>query len=255
MKKELPKYPSRTRFGEIVCEYQQPLRKSNKVVILCGGMPGYPGRTAGSVLARFAERGYWAFSLRYRGSWESGGLFLDKSPHEDVRAVIDGLEKGFKDAWSEEMRRIEKPQVSVIGVSFGGPAAILVSRDPRVKKAVALSPVIDWMRQEGTTEPLGFIARFVRDGFGEAYRADKTAWLKFASGTFYNPVRHAKNIDGKKLLIIHAKDDEVVPFAPAKEFADATGAYFVSLRRGGHLGSAAVLKPHLWRRVEPFLKK
>lgn len=254
MKKELPKYPSRTRFGEIVCEYHQPLRKSRKVVILCGGMPGYPG-SAGKVLRVLAEHGYWAFALRYRGSWESGGLFLDKSPHEDVLAVVDGLEKGFKDAWTEEVRRIEKPQVSVIGSSFGGPAAILAARDERVKKAVALSPVIDWVNQEGTVEPLDFLARFMQEGFGEAYRADKSVWMKLASGTFYNPVRHVKSVNGKKLLIIHAKDDEVVPFVPAKEFADETGAYFVGLRRGGHLGFSSALKPYLWRRIAAFIQR
>ncbi len=255
MKKDLPKYASRTRFGEIVCEYMKPPRASRKVLILCGGMPGYPGRTAGKVLHAFAERGYWVFSLRYRGSWESGGSFLDKSPHEDVLAVVAGIEKGFTDAWSGKVMNIRQPQVNVLGVSFGGPAAILASRDERVRKAIALSPVIDWTRQEGTTEPLEFMARFVHDAFGEAYRADKTVWMKLASGSFYNPIRHVKSMSGKKLLIVHAQDDEVVPFAPAKAFAATTGAYFVALHRGGHLGSLAVLKPHLRRRIEAFMAR
>ena len=253
MKEKAPPHLSRTRFGDIVCEYLLSSRKSRKVLILATGMPGYPGRSGKAVYA-LAERGYSVFVPRYRGSWESGGKFLARSPHEDILEVVSGIQKGFTDAWTGEKVRIAKPEFYVIGGSFGGPAAILASQDKRVKKAVALAPVVDWRAQEGTTEPVEKLARFLKAGFGEAYRGDANVWKKLVSGKFYNASREKKRIDGKKLLVIHAKDDDVVPFAPAKAFAHDVGARFEGLSRGGHFGVSSALKPHLWRRIEPFLK-
>lgn len=252
-KKEAPKHILRTRFGNIVCEYLPPACASNKVLILATGMPGYPGGSGNAVRA-LAERGWWVFVPRYQGSWESGGKFLARSPHEDVLAVARGVSKGFADAWSGEKLRIAYPQICVIGGSFGGPAAILASREKIIRKAIALAPVVDWRAQEGTTEPVGKLARFLKAGFGEAYRGDSSAWKKLESGTFYNAMHEKAKLDGKKLLIIHAKDDDVVPFAPAKAFAHEVGARFEGLSRGGHFGVSSALRPHIWRRIEPFLR-
>ncbi len=252
-KRPAPTHLSRTRFGDIVCEYLLPERTTRRVLILATGMPGYPGGSGNAVRA-LAARGYAVFVPRYRGSWESGGKFLARSPHEDMLEVISGIQKAFTDAWSREKVRIAKPEFYLIGASFGGPAAILASRDRRVKKAVALAPVVDWRAQEGSREPVEQLARFLKAGFGEAYRGDANAWKKLASGKFYSAVREENSIDGTKLLIIHAKDDDVVPFAPAKAFAHDVGARFEGLSRGGHFGVSSALKPHLWRRIEPFLK-
>lgn len=252
MKKELPKYPGRTRFGNIVCEYMAPLVKSRKVLVLASGMPGYPGGS-GKAIRTLAERGFWVFVPRYAGSWESGGKFLAHPPTDDVLRVVHGVSKGFVDAWSGQTRNVTSPKIFVIGASFGGAAAILSTRDALVKKVVALSPVVDWGAQAGTTEPVELMAKFVHEAFGNAYRGDVSVWKKLAGGKFYNPAHEARSVDGKKLLVIHAKDDEVVPFAPAKQFAGNVGARFEALGRGGHFGVSSVLKPHLWRRVESFL--
>ncbi|MBU6323268.1 MAG: alpha/beta fold hydrolase [Patescibacteria group bacterium] len=267
MKTEV-KFPLRTRFAQdIVCEFLPPARKSDKVVILAGGAPAYPGKN-GKLMAFFAEAGYWVFVPRYRGTWESGGVFLKHSPAEDLVAVMDGIAKGFVDYASRAKFRVPHAKYFLIGSSFGGPAVILASRDRRVSKAVALSPVTDWTKQEGTAEPLELMSELVPLTFGEAYRAHPGVWKKLAKGDFYNPACELSKMKarpktrtsdvlvfGKKLLIIHAKDDGVVPFAPAQEFAKAAGAAFVALRKGGHLGLGALVKPRIRARVGPFLKK
>ena len=67
-------YASRTRFAkDIVTEFFPPARKTKrqKVVIICGGMPGMPGSSY--LLEFFSKKGFWVFNPRYRGTWESGG--------------------------------------------------------------------------------------------------------------------------------------------------------------------------------------
>jgi dipeptidyl aminopeptidase/acylaminoacyl peptidase len=86
----------RTRFKkEIVAEFLPPARprKRQKVIILCDGMPGMPRKQA--LMEFLAAKGYWVFYPRYRGSWESGGKFLQKSPERDILDVIDERQRAF----------------------------------------------------------------------------------------------------------------------------------------------------------------
>src|SRR5437899_10773772 len=80
----------RTRFKkEIVAEFLPPAhpRKNQKLIILCDGMPSIPGKQP---LAGFlAGKGFWIIYPRYRGAWESGGEFLEKSPHRDILDILD----------------------------------------------------------------------------------------------------------------------------------------------------------------------
>lgn len=236
----------RTRFAkDIVSEYLAPARASRKVVIFCCGMPSYAGKRD-EMMRFFAERGFWCFVPRYRGTWESGGQFLKKSPHVNILDVINGLEKGFTDAWSGKRLSIRKPQVFVVGNSFGGPAALLVGTHPLVKRVLALSPVADW-REESDVEPLDFLGRFVREGFGEGYRFDQRDWDRLKPGRFYNPATSHQLIAGKKTLIVCAKDDEVVPCGPTVSLAKDVGADLIILKEGGH--GLHVHDPKIWRRV------
>src|ERR1700746_2695084 len=89
----------RTRFKrEIVTEFVPPAqsRKVQKVIVLCDGMPSVPRKQP---LAEFlSKKGYWVFYPRYRGAWESDGVFLERSPHEDILDVIGQLPKGVTDS-------------------------------------------------------------------------------------------------------------------------------------------------------------
>ncbi|HUZ92711.1 MAG TPA: alpha/beta fold hydrolase [Candidatus Paceibacterota bacterium] len=253
MMESISMHTFRTRFGKnIVADFLPPRKRSNKVVIFCPGMPSDPSRP--DLIRYFSGKGYWFFSFRYRGSWESGGKFLKRSPEKDVLDIIGQLPKGFTSAWDKKEFSIKRPEIYLIGTSFGGAAAILASRDKRVKKAVALSPVVDWKALIVSGETVDWTYRFTRNWFGEVYRWDKKDSDKLKNGKFYNPAAQIRRIDGKKLLIVHAKDDKVIPFGPVKKFARETGAKFLLLKKGGHLSASILVKPGLYKRVAPFLR-
>src|ERR1700756_1943878 len=135
----------RTRFKrEIVTEFVPPAqsRKVQKVIVLCDGMPSVPRKQP---LAEFlSKKGYWVFYPRYRGAWESGGQFLEQSPHQDILDVIDELPKGVRELGFGKRFALKPDEIFVIGGSFGGAAAILASLDDRVKRVIANCPVVDW---------------------------------------------------------------------------------------------------------------
>lgn len=244
----------RTRFAkDIVAEFLPPRRQGTRtrVVILADGAPGVPH--TGGLLGFLAEKGFWAIAFRYRGSWESGGTFLRRSPHEDVLAIIDGLPKGFTGIPDEKKYRVKPDEIFVIGGSFGGPAAMFASRDPRVKKIVAVSPVVDW-RAPSRDEPIGRLEAFFHDAFGEGYRFGPKEWKKILSGDFYNPVREEASLDGRKMLIVHAKDDRSIRFRDVAAFAKRTGAVMVPLTHGGHLSRSKIVVRH-WKRIAKFFKE
>ena len=243
----------RTRIKkEIVTEFLPPKVRSNKVIVLCGGLPGYPSRT--DLMFALAKRGYWVFVPRYRGSWESSGKLFAKSPHQDILDLIDQLPRGFRDLGSDRIHKIRNPRVYLVGSSFGGPAVLLASKDPRVKKVLALSPVVDW-RAENRDAPITQMGRSVATEFGEGYRVAPRGWERLGAGKLYNPALALNLIDGKKILIIHAKDDDTVGFAPTKKFARDTGCTLLPLRTGGHLGLGLLEKPKFWKITKKFFGK
>lgn len=244
----------RTRFKkDIISEFLPPSKavKKNKVIIFCQGMPS--GSSKKDILNFFSKKGYWVFHPRYRGSWESAGEFLKISPHQDILDIIEELPKGFHSAWDDKFFKINPDKIYLFGSSFGGPAAILASKSSLVDKVVVFSPVIDW-RYPSKIEPLDQLGKFVKDGFGEAYRFQMKNWNKLKIGKFYNPSTETKNIDGKKIFIIHAKDDEVVSHIPSKKFSKKIGCKLILLKKGGHLSATNFMKKNFYKKIVKFIK-
>jgi pimeloyl-ACP methyl ester carboxylesterase len=245
----------RTRFKrEIVTEFLPPARagKIDRAIVLCDGMPSIPRKQP---LAEFLSgKGYWVFYPRYRGSWESGGEFLGKSPHEDILDVIDGLSKPFRELAFGRRFRVSLDEVFVIGGSFGGAAAILSSLDPRVRKVVANCPVVDWSilpRSEKAETSNPRYSAYIRSAFGNGYRLSDRHWAKLGGGRFYNPLYRADEVTASKVMMFHAQDDPYVPYRSVRKFARLTGARLMLLRRGGHLSTDLIVRKY-WAGIRDF---
>jgi dipeptidyl aminopeptidase/acylaminoacyl peptidase len=248
----------RARFKtEILAEFLPPARpgKCQRVIILCDGMPSIPRKQP---LAGFlAQKGYWVFYPRYRGTWESGGEFLKTSPHLDLLDVIDELPKGVLEVTFGKKYSIKPDEIYVIGGSFGGAASILASLDPRVKKVIANCPVVDWSvlahsEKAETSNPS--YAAYIRQAFGLAYRLSDRNWSKLRTGNFYNPAHHIKQIDPSKAMMFHAQDDPYVPYKSVARFADRTGIKLKSFKRGGHLSTDQTVRRY-WKEIRRFFEE
>lgn len=247
-------YPLRVRLaGEIVAEIVLPSRQTGKVAIVATGLPSSPSK--GELLRFLAEEGYVALCPRYRGTWESEGYFLEHSPAQDIADVIDALARHpvVTDVASGQETRLQIKSVHLFGSSFGGPAVILNSQHPLVKKVIALSPVLDWTR-EGEDEPFEKHIAFVAAGFGGAYRLKRPSdWQKLLRTDFYNPLTQGEQIDGQKIFILHARDDRVVPYEPVLEFLEKTAASAYLKPHGGH--HLRFSQRFLWKKILAFLAR
>ena len=245
----------RARFKRrIVAEFLPPVRgrKEQRVIVLCDGMPSIPRKQP--LMEFLAGKGYWVFYPRYWGAWESGGEFLERSPHLDILDVIDAIPRGFREVAFKRPFKVSPDEVFVIGGSFGGAAAILSSLDRRVTKVIANCPVVDWAilpeAEKAETSNKSYAA-YIREAFGHGYRLSDRNWRKLRSGKFYNPAYHADEIDPAKIMMFHAKDDPYVPWKSVKNFADRTGVKLNSFARGGHLSTEMIVRKH-WGRIKEF---
>ena len=242
----------RTRFAnDIVAECMPSQKPSQDVIIFCDGMPGLPGKKK-KLMEFYAKKGYWCFNPRYRGVWESGGSFLENSPVEDIRDVIDGLFQPVNSLWDGVEYNIDPKHIIIVGGSFGGPAALLLSSDPRVNAVITVAGVVDWT-VPGETEPLDWLFDVTKASFGEAFRITKKNWEKLQEGNFYNPVNQLEDIDPTKILMIHAKDDTVVPYVATDVFSQKLGIPLVSLKTGDHLSSSILTRWKMWRHIKKHL--
>lgn len=246
-------YLYRTKFKGIVTEFAVPENlKSKKVLLILSGLPGYPHKLKYEKIVReFTLRGYYIFIPRYRGTWESEGKLFEKCPCFDVVDVIEGIQNEFKELWGGKTFKITSPQVFVYGVSFGGPAALFSSTIKEVKKVLALSPVVDWRTMDDTVEPIPVLSRFVSEAFGEGYRIVKGGWKKIEEGFFYNPATGLEKIDTKKVLIIHAEDDDVISLESVRDFVAGAKIKSIFVKKGGH--GPEIFSPRFKQTVLKFL--
>jgi hypothetical protein len=117
----------RTRFkNDIVAEFLPPIRqgKRHKVIILCDGMPSIP--TKQQLVEFLSKKGYWVFYPRWRGAWESGGQFLQRSPHLDILDVIGELPKGVQETAFGQRFTVSPDEVFVIGAASAVPPPSLL---------------------------------------------------------------------------------------------------------------------------------
>ena len=203
-----------------------------------------------------SKKGYWVVYPRYRGTWESDGVFMRRSPAQDISDVIDGLYRPLREVTFGKKFSVKPKKIFVIGGSFGGAASVLSTLDPRVTKAVANCPVVDWKvlsnSEEKETSNPSYVG-YLKEAFGNAYRVSVKDWNKLRTGRFYNPAFHADNIDPKKLLMFHAQDDPYIPWKSVADFSKKTGARLILLKTGGHLSTNRIV-PKYWKKIEVFFQ-
>lgn len=252
----LGEYPEgRARFGDIIAEFWGPKRPSRRAIILLDGCPSLPSKRR---IAEFlARKGFWVFHPRYRGTWESRGRFLARSPHEDALLVAGAIRRPFRSVYGDISISLDIDDVTIIGASFGGAAAILASVDARIGRAIAIAPVVDWRRTDKEGESIDEFARMLDEGFPGAYRLAPAAIAKLRSGKFYAPLTVKERLSPKKLFVIHDLADRVVPAGPARKLAREKRLPHLFFRgidpANNHLSSSILMRREVWRKVKKFL--
>jgi pimeloyl-ACP methyl ester carboxylesterase len=176
---------------------------------------------------------------RYRGTWESEGVFLLRSPVRDIEDLFFHLLKdgNITELYGNRTFKINTKNLILVGASFGGAVALCAATTPAVKKVIALSPVVDWKNYAGSKTPqaMSHLKRFLRNGFGEAYRFDVSGWEKFERGKLFNPPQKIAPAVAKKIIIVQDNADTAVSPERVAEYAKAEKIKIKKTKGYGHI--------------------
>lgn len=206
--------------GDLVGQLALPpgAERGAAAVILCHGFPGTPKGALASgegygELAEFIadETGAAVLTFTFRGCGGSKGEFSLQGWIDDLGVAID---------WLTATRDVD--HVGVAGFSAGGGVALCrAAKDKRVRSIAgfAVPATFDAWAQD----PRKFLDRCREVGVvrTKAFPEDLNAW---AAEFVDNSPRKAISMMGRRpVLLVHGKDDELVPVTAARELMAAGG--------------------------------
>lgn len=159
----------------------------------------------------FASRGYAVLQPNFRGSTGRGTGFIAKGDGEWGRKMQTDKSDGL--AALVEQGIVDPERACIVGASYGGYAALagvtiqngIYRCAVSVNGVAELQPMLNYM-QNGSRN---IVSRSIQRQFGKDTNLDAIS-----------PTKHAKNADAP-VLLIHGRDDTVVPFAQSVMMEDA----------------------------------
>lgn len=175
----------------------------------------------------FASRGYAVFQPNFRGSTNRDDAFRRAGYGQWGRKMQTDISDGL----SELARRgiVDPDRACIMGASYGGYAALagVTIQNDLYRCAVAVAPVSDLKDMYWTNYRESGRNRMLRRNFDESL-GDRSTFDEVS------PRKHAEKADAP-IMLIHGKDDTVVPIKQSNAMASA-------LKRAGKPYKLVVLK-------------
>ena len=213
-----------TEDGETLSAWWTPAtaEKTQGAVLL---LHGNAGSIADRImyLPRFTEMGYGVLLADYRGYGRSSGSPDEEGTYADARAAWRWLkDRGFAAS-----------DIVIVGESLGGAVAAELAARVQPRALLLLSAFTS-----------------VNDLGAELYPWLPVRWI---SGFRYDTLQGVKDYRGP-VLVVHSRDDEIVPFAHGQRLQAAAGARARLLEmRGGHNDAFVFGRPEQVAAVAAFL--
>lgn len=199
-------------------------------VILCHGFPAGAGRapTSAQTFPQLADRiadelGFVALTFNFRGCGASEGDFSLGGWMEDLRAAVDHLaaRPGVRGLW-------------LAGTDSGGSLAVCVAAtDARVRGVATMGGPVDFEDWAGSPRRFLEHARAMEVIKDPRFPPVFEAWAR--EFREIRPVAAASLLAPRPLLVIHGREDELVPSLESRALADAHGSAELRLLAGaGH---------------------
>ena len=177
-----------------------------------GGWHGGDKRSFAAYGRILAEQGYASFSVNYRLAPQ----FHYPAALEDLRCAVKWIREHAVDL------RVDPSRIAALGSSAGGHLVALLGTAPegigdcgdptissRVQAVIALFGPMDLLDAVGSTGE-----EAVESFLGASAAEDPDLWREASPITWVSP-------DDPPFLLIHGRDDQLVPFAQSVEMADA----------------------------------
>lgn len=215
----------RTEDGETLAAWWVPAttgKMQGAVLLLHGNAGSIADRII--YLPHFAAMGYGVLLIDYRGYGRSSGTPSEAGTHADARAAWRWLEQ----------RGFAAGDIVLIGESLGGAVAAQLAAVTRPRALLLISSFTS-----------------VNDLGAELYPWLPVSWI---SRFRYDTLQGVRDYRGP-VLVVHSREDEIVPFSHAQRLLAAAGLCGQLLElRGGHNDAFLFGTPQQLAAVAGFLR-
>jgi len=188
-------------------------------VCICHGIPAHtaePGDEGYSPLAeKLCHEGFAVLIFNFRGTGASGGNFDLSGWTRDLKAAIDYL-------WT--LPEVDRSRLSLLGFSAGAAVSVYVtSRDKRVSSIAACACPAEFTAVTEADDPQSVIDHFRSVGIikDKDFPESIENWL--GGFKLVSPIESVAEIAPRPLLLVHSRQDEVVPVSHAYKLYEKAG--------------------------------
>lgn len=164
---------------------------------------------------------------------QSGRRMISKDPHETVEGLTQAvLDIRRATAWLAADSRVDPQRLGVFGISLGGiTGALAASAEPRLNNVCLLLAGGDLARIAWESRELESVrAAFLAQG------GSRDEFYRLMSEV--DPARYGANVRGRRILMLNARDDEVIPRACTEALWESFGKPDLEWYTGGHYSVA-----------------
>ena len=241
-------------YGGIFFEFVLQDKKADAVVIL----PGFPsGNDFNDLISFFFGKGYHVFVPRYRGSYQSSGIFLSKNPIDDLIFFVEHLKEGeAKNLWDMKKESFKINKIILVGGSFSGSIACgLNAKYPVFSHLILYAPIWDFneYNSDGREQDVQKIIDFVKNTYKNCYRFKfKDIAKKMNKFDELNPAYYIPKLN-LPVLVMHDPNDREVSFKYTKKYLEMIPNATYLEHYFGHKLTGDLLSA-FWKEIDKFVK-
>lgn len=227
---------------------------SDTIIIL----PGFPSSNNNDYLMKFLySKGFNVLFLRYNGSYQSKGFFLENNIVKEIGDFIKNLKKvEVTSLWDMSKQKFKIKKLILMGGSFSGAISCgLVATNKSIKKLILFSPVWDYKKhnEKENEQDLIHLLDFVKRAYKNLYQ------IKF--NNLVNQLEKFKEVSPNyyaqrlkiPLLVFHDPNDATVSIMHTKKMKSILPKMDIIEHKMGH-GVRKVLFDK-WDKIEDFLRR
>lgn len=232
------------KYKKISFKYAIPEEKfRNKALVVLAGIPGEPKTYP--YIDNLVTQGYAIFYPQIEGTWDSEGVFLDRSPAESIDEFIEYLYSGAE----LNGKYFKANQVNVISSSFGGAVALSLKDKAYLKKICALSPVVSFRQVKG----IETLNAYIQEKYAANYRYKREGWDKLIGDQILSPLK-LTTLPPHKIMLVAGKEDKQININDLAEYSKKYSIQNFLIIDNGHLTPSRIDEALLSKIIEFFEK-
>lgn len=216
------------------CEYFLPKSEQPVPAVVVLHILGGDFNLSRLFCAGLAEKGVAALFLKmpYYGPRQQPGVerrMISPDPHETVKGMTQAiLDIRRATAFLAAQKEVDAKRLGVFGISLGGiTGALAATAEPRLQNVCLLLAGGDLGKVAWESKELAKVRqKWIDSGKGEAEFREILSAI--------DPIRYGENARGRRILMLNAKEDEVIPKVCTESLWKSFGEPDIVWYDGGH---------------------